>query len=95
MNQLQPLPVGIQDFAQLRERGCLYVDKTELVHRLVKGSSAVFLSRPRRFGKSLLCSVFANLYEGRLVADGKAKSVKKVAVAFGTAERNIVKWEIQ
>jgi hypothetical protein len=62
---LQPLPVGIQDFAQLRERRCLYVDKTELVHRLVTGSSAVFLSRPRRFGKSLLISVFQNLYEGR------------------------------
>jgi len=62
---LQPLPVGIQDFAQLREGGFLYVDKTELVHRLVTTSKAVFLSRPRRFGKSLLCSVFANLYEGR------------------------------
>jgi Predicted AAA-ATPase/PD-(D/E)XK nuclease superfamily len=62
---LQPLPIGIQDFAQLRERGCLYVDKTELVHRLVTTSSAVFLSRPRRFGKSLLISVFQNLYEGR------------------------------
>jgi hypothetical protein len=62
---LQPLPIGIQDFAQLRGRGCLYVDKTELVHRLVTGSSAVFLSRPRRFGKSLLISVFQNLYEGR------------------------------
>lgn len=65
MHQLQPLPVGIQDFAQLREGGFLYVDKTELVHRLATTSKAVFLSRPRRFGKSLLCSVFANLYEGR------------------------------
>ena len=62
---LQPLPVGIQDFAQLRERGFLYVDKTEIVHRLVTTSTAAFLSRPRRFGKSLLISVFQNLYEGR------------------------------
>ena len=65
MTALQPLPVGIQDFAQLRERGFLYVDKTELVHRLVTTSTAAFLSRPRRFGKSLLISVFQNLYEGR------------------------------
>ena len=64
-DSLQPLPIGIQDFAQLRERGFLYVDKTELVHRLLKTSTAVFLSRPRRFGKSLLISVFQNLYEGR------------------------------
>ena len=65
MTVLRPLPVGIQDFAQLRERGFLYVDKTELVHHLVTGSTAIFLSRPRRFGKSLLVSVFQNLYEGR------------------------------
>jgi len=62
---LAPLPVGIQDFAQLREGGYLYVDKTEQVHRLVTTSPAVFLSRPRRFGKSLLISVFQSLYEGR------------------------------
>jgi len=61
---LQPLPVGIQDFAQLREGGYAYVDKTELVHQLVTTSTAVFLSRPRRFGKSLLLSVLKELYEG-------------------------------
>ncbi len=61
---LAPLPVGIQDFAQLRKRGCVYVDKTELVHSLVTGSTAAFLSRPRRFGKSLLVSLLKELYEG-------------------------------
>ena len=65
MTFLRPLPVGIQDFAQLRERGFAYVYKTELVHHLVTRSTAIFLSRPRRFGKSLLVSVFQNLYEGR------------------------------
>jgi hypothetical protein len=65
MTALRPLPVGIQDFSQLREGGFAYVDKTELVHHLVTTSKAVFLSRPRRFGKSLLVSVFQNLYEGR------------------------------
>lgn len=64
MPTLAPLPVGIQDFAQLREGGFLYVDKTELIHRLVTSSKAVFLSRPRRFGKSLLVSVLKELYEG-------------------------------
>ena len=62
MPTLAPLPVGIQDFAQLREGGFLYVDKTELIHRLVTSSKAVFLSRPRRFGKSLLVSVLKELY---------------------------------
>ncbi|MBK9576781.1 MAG: AAA family ATPase [Fibrobacterota bacterium] len=64
MASLAPLPVGIQDFAQLRERGFAYVDKTQLVHQLVSGNTAVFLSRPRRFGKSLLVSVLKELYEG-------------------------------
>ena len=62
--RLSPLPVGIQDFAQLREGGYAYVDKTEMVHQLVTTSPAVFLSRPRRFGKSLLVSVLKELYEG-------------------------------
>ncbi len=64
-SRLPPLPVGIQDFAQLREGGFVYVDKTEIVHQLVTTSKSVFLSRPRRFGKSLLISVFQNLYQGR------------------------------
>ncbi|HOX50222.1 MAG TPA: AAA family ATPase [Fibrobacteria bacterium] len=59
-----PLPVGIQDFAQLREAGFLYVDKTGMVKHLVANSKAVFLSRPRRFGKSLLVGVLKELYEG-------------------------------
>lgn len=64
MASLAPLPVGIQDFAQLREEGFAYVDKTDLIHQLVRSSKAVFLSRPRRFGKSLLVSVLKELYEG-------------------------------
>ena len=42
------LPVGVQDFAQLREGGALYADKTELIHRLCTSGWAYFLSRPRR-----------------------------------------------
>ena len=60
------LPIGIQDFAKLREGGFVYVDKTALVHRMISESGgAVFLSRPRRFGKSLLCSTIGAIFEGR------------------------------
>lgn len=58
------LPVGVQDFAQLREGGALYADKTELIHRLVTKGWAYFLSRPRRFGKSLIISTIKELFEG-------------------------------
>lgn len=49
-------PIGIQSFSKLREEGYVYVDKTEYIWRLVSMSQYVFLSRPRRFGKSLLLS---------------------------------------
>lgn len=57
-------PAGIADFPKLRNMGCIYVDKTDLIHELVQ-SSFVFLSRPRRFGKSLLCSTLKAYFEGR------------------------------
>ena len=49
-------PIGIQNFEKLRKDGYVYVDKTAWVHRLVTTGSYYFLSRPRRFGKSLLIS---------------------------------------
>ena len=48
------LPTGIQTFRELRERGCYYVDKTGHIERLIDRGKYYFLSRPRRFGKSLL-----------------------------------------
>jgi hypothetical protein len=60
------LPIGIQDFVKIREGGYVYVDKTAQIHKLITGSGGVFfLSRPRRFGKSLLCSTLGALIEGR------------------------------
>jgi hypothetical protein len=60
------LPLGIQDFASIREDSCCYVDKTARIHELISGSGKVFfLSRPRRFGKSLLCSTLAAIFEGK------------------------------
>ena len=58
------LPIGIQTLAKLREDGCYYVDKTGLAMRLVAEGSHYFLSRPRRFGKSLLLDTLKELFEG-------------------------------
>jgi hypothetical protein len=60
------LPIGIQSFAKLREGGFVYVDKSRKIYDLVDNAAGpVFLSRPRRFGKSLLCSTLEALFEGR------------------------------
>ncbi|MCL2688454.1 MAG: ATP-binding protein [Chitinispirillia bacterium] len=60
------LPIGKQDFVGIREDGFCYVDKTARIHQLITGSGrAVFLSRPRRFGKSLLCSTLKAIFEGK------------------------------
>ena len=56
---------GIADFENVRQDGRIYVDKTDLIYKLTKESRFVFLSRPRRFGKSLLCSTLAYYFEGR------------------------------
>ena len=58
-------PIGIQSFEQIREDGYIYVDKTALVYDLVSKGKIYFLSRPRRFGKSLLVSTLENYFLGR------------------------------
>ena len=73
MGQLKTLPIGIQDFEKLRKDGYLYVDKTELIYKLIKGGNYFFLSRPRRFGKSLLMSTIHAVFDGkRELFDGLA-----------------------
>ena len=62
---LQELPIGIQDFDKLREKNCLYVDKTELLYQLITTGSSYFLSRPRRFGKSLMISTLEMIFKAR------------------------------
>ncbi len=59
------LPIGIQTFEKIRNEGYLYVDKTRMVWNLASMGVAYFLSRPRRFGKSLLISTFEAYFEGR------------------------------
>ena len=58
-------PIGIQSFERIIEDGYVYVDKTDLIFRLTHEGSIYFLSRPRRFGKSLLVSTLENYYLGR------------------------------
>ena len=58
-------PIGIQTLSQLREDGYVYVDKTALVYQLVTTGKIYFLSRPRRFGKSLLVSTLEAYYHGQ------------------------------
>ena len=58
-------PIGIQSFDQIIERGYVYVDKTNLIYRLVNEGKIYFLSRPRRFGKSLLVSTLKSYFLGR------------------------------
>ena len=66
MAQARKYPIGIQTFSEIRERNYLYIDKTQyLVDFIDKGYKYVFLSRPRRFGKSLFASMIHAYYEGR------------------------------
>lgn len=58
-------PIGIQSFARIREDGFVYIDKTDLIYSLVQEGSIYFLSRPRRFGKSLLVSTLDCYFQGR------------------------------
>ena len=58
------LPIGIQTFREIREGGYYYVDKTPYLNKLVHGGKHYFLSRPRRFGKSLLVDTLKELFEG-------------------------------
>ena len=62
---LKRFPIGVQDFAIVRADNKFYVDKTDLIYKLVKSDRYYFLSRPRRFGKSLLVSTLQCYFEGR------------------------------
>ena len=64
---MRPIATDTHDFPKLREKGCIYVDKTEFIYRLVSdvGTNLFFMSRPRRFGKSLTVSALKALFSGR------------------------------
>ena len=58
-------PIGIQSFEKIRTNGYVYIDKTEYIYKMVQEGSAYFLSRPRRFGKSLLVSTLEAYFKGK------------------------------
>ncbi len=58
-------PLSIQSFEDLRNKGCVYVDKTDYVYNLVYHGKSYFLARPRRFGKSLMCNTLRAFFEGK------------------------------
>jgi len=58
-------PIGVQNFEKIRKDGYVYIDKTALIYRLVRSGSYYFLSRPRRFGKSLLISTLKAYFQGK------------------------------
>ncbi|MDR2624404.1 MAG: AAA family ATPase [Methanobrevibacter sp.] len=59
---MKKLPIGRQEFKIIREKDYLYVDKTKYIYDMISNGDIYFLSRPRRFGKSLLLSTIENLY---------------------------------
>jgi hypothetical protein len=62
---MQKLPIGIQTFSKIREGNYLYIDKTALAYDLIENYQYAFLSRPRRFGKSLFLDTLHNIFEGK------------------------------
>ena len=71
------LPIGLQALREIRESECYYVDKSGLAVDLIDSGKAYFLSRPRRFGKSLLIDTFKELFEGnRALFEGLAAEAR-------------------
>ena len=65
MNKRKKLPIGIQEFDILISQDYIYVDKTEYLYNLIETGRVYFISRPRRFGKSLLISTFKAIFQGK------------------------------
>ena len=65
MAPLRKYPVGIQGFEKIRTEGYVYIDKTPIIYKMITEGCPYFLSRPRRFGKSLLCSTLEAVFQGR------------------------------
>jgi len=62
---MQKLPLGIQTFSEIREEQYRYIDKTKIAFELINNGKYYFLSRPRRFGKSLFLSTLQTTFQGR------------------------------
>lgn len=84
---MKALPIGIQTFSEIVNLNMVYVDKTELIHNLVQ-KKYFFLSRPRRFGKSLLISMLQAYFEGKKELF-KGLSIEKLETEW--TEHSVVK----
>ena len=62
---MKKLPISIQTFEEIMERDLIYVDKTKFIYQLIDSGKYYFLSRPRRFGKSLLLTTLKSFFKGR------------------------------
>jgi len=62
---MKKLPIGIQTFEKIINENYCYVDKTKIIYELINSGTYFFLSRPRRFGKSLLIDTIKDLFEGK------------------------------
>ena len=71
-------PIGIQNFEKIRVDGYFYVDKTALIYQMVKTGGYYFLSRPRRFGKSLLISTLIFLGKKNFLRGWQWKSWRRI-----------------
>lgn len=96
------LPVGIQSFVEIRKNGYLYIDKTDIIWNLVNGVKYNYLSRPRRFGKSVLVDTLQAYFEGRrelfeglkimdLEQDWTARPVIRLDMSRGGASENSIR----
>lgn len=91
VGQLPPLPLGIQTFRTVREKGMVYVDKTPFIETMLDSYSRVFLSRPRRFGKSLFLSTLESYFKGeREFFDGLSLMPKTGALPVIRLDLSIV-----
>ena len=79
-------PIGIQNFEKIRNDGYFYIDKTALIYQMVKTGGYYFLSRPRRFGKSLLLSTLESYFSG--------KKELFEGLAMGKLEKDWIKYPV-
>lgn len=93
---MQQLPIGISEFSELRKKKCVYVDKTKQIYSLLNKNNRTFLSRPRRFGKSLLVSTLEaalegkkELFEGLWIADSDYSWIPQGVIRFDFSELSI------
>ena len=87
---LQPIAVGTADFRRIRARNAVYVDKTEMIHSFVCEEGAKFISRPRKFGKSLMLSTVAEML-GTASYEAKMKLFEGLWVAENEEGKALLK----